>query len=178
MWWYILLIAALLIVVLPGIRWLLSRLVLSRKISSLCKERRYTLQNRNGWLFGSRYGKQADFAIETEREVYAVKLFGVPQRLATLLLHPAGKYSLRRVFSILLQVKIPLDTKPVSFPAYDFSVFSKDEEKQLHTVLLLHPAPLNIRLKDREGKEKDFCCCDAYGGMEIMNLSDLETALL
>lgn len=178
MWRYVLLIAVLLIVVLPGVRWFLSRLVLSRKISSLCKERGYALHKKKGWLFGCRYGKRADFAVETENDVFVVKPWGVPQRLATLLLYPERKYGLRRVFSMLLQVKIPLDTKPASFPVYDFGVFSKDEKKPLHAVLLLHPAPLNIRLTDREGKEKDFCSGDAFGGMEIMNLNDLKAALL
>lgn len=171
------LIAAVLIVLLPCCRWLLSRLVMSCRTSSLCRKKGHKLHKRKGWLFGSRYGKQADFAVETEERMYAVKLFGVPQRLATLILYPDGKYGLRRVFSMLLQVKIPLDATPVSFPAYDFSAFSNDKEKPLHAVLLIHPAPLSVRLKDGDGKERNSYCGDAYQGMEIMGLNDL-TALL
>lgn len=178
MWWYVLLVAALLIVVLPCCRWFFSRLMMRNRISSLCREKGYTLHTKKGWLFGSRYGKQADFAVETENDVFAVKMFGVPQRLATLLLHTGGKYSLRRVFSMLLQVRIPLDTNPVPFPAYDFKVFSDGEEKPLHAVLLIHPAPLNIRTQDGEGKEKNLCCGDVFHGMKIMNLDDLNAALL
>ena len=175
--WYILMLAVLLIVVLPCCRWLLSRLMMSGKISSLCKEKGYKLHKKKGWLLGSRFGKRAEFSVETETDVFSVKLFGVPQRLATLLLHPEGKYSLRRVFSMLLQVKIPLDSNPVPFPAYSFETGSVDEEKKLHAVLLIHPAPLNIRLKNREGKEQNLCCGDTYQGMEIMSLNDLKAAL-
>lgn len=177
MGWYVLMIAVLLIAVLPCCRWLLSRLVMSRKISSLCREKGHIFHKKKGWMFGSRYGKQADFAVETDNCVFAVKLFGVPQRLATLILHAGGKYSLRRVFSMLLQVKIPLDTNPVPFPAYDFKVVSDKEEKLLHAVLLIHPAPLSIRLKDREGKERNLCCGEVYQGMTIMSLNDLKATL-
>lgn len=177
MWQYVLLIAALLIVVLPCCRWLLSRLTMWGRIAGMCKKKGYKLHKKNGWLFGCRYGKTADFAIETANDIYAVKLFGVPQRLATLVLHPEGKYSLRRVFSMLLQVKIPLDAAPVSFPDYDFRSFSKDEGKTFHAVLLIHPAPMSVRLKDREGKERDLCCGEEYQGMTIMSLNDLKATL-
>ena len=177
MGWYVLLIAILLMVVLPGCRWLFSRLVMGSRIISLCKEKGYALHKKKGWLFGCRYGKRADFAVETKKDVFAVKLWGVPQRLATLLLHPEGKYSLRRVFSMLLQVKIPLDSSLVSFPAYDFQAFPTDERKPIHAVLLIHPAPLSIRLRDREGKERDLCCGEEYQGMTIMNLNDLKATL-
>lgn len=178
MLYYVLLIALLLIVVLPCCRWMVSRLVMFRRLCALCKEKGYALRKaRKAWFLGSRYGKQADFAIETADTVFAVKLFGVPQRLGTLLLHPEGKYSLRRVFSMLLQVRIPLDTAPVPFPAYDFKAVYADGEKVFRPVLLIHPSPLNIRQRDREGKEKDLCCGETYQGMEIMNLNDLQAVL-
>lgn len=175
---YLALVIAVFVIVIPGCRWLISRLMLWQRIRSLCKKKQYTLHTGKGlWFFGSRYGKKVHFVVETQDALYAVKLFGVPQRLATLMLYPDGKYGLRRIFSMLLQVKIPLDTAPVAFPECDFSALTTDAAKPLHSVLMVHPAPLNISLKNREGENRPFVYGDTFHGMEIITLKDLITIL-
>lgn len=174
MFFYVLLLLAALCLLIPGCRWLGKRLRLWRCITSLCKEKQYRLHHTKIWWFlGGRDGKQADFMIETDDALFSVKLFGVLGQHTVLVLWPDGRYSLRRIVSLLLQVKIPLDTAPRSFPKYNAYDNAADTPKEQRTVLLLNPAPMNICFKDRDGKERQAYPSDSVCGMNGMNLREL-----
>lgn len=174
---YLLAIIAVLYAGVPLLRWLIKRIKCAGQIKKLCREKKYTLRKEKKlWFFGTRYGKKTDFVLETETQVYAVKLFGVPRRLSGLILHPERKYSIRRMMGLLLRVRFNTNTTPADFPEYAFQEEFL-EEKKLRSVLLVCPKPLEVRLQDREGKEQAFQWGDAFGGMEIMTMQEFTEAV-
>lgn len=173
---YILLLICLFAVVVPFVRWLVSRLCCQRRIQRLCRQKGYTLRPRSRfWFWGSRRSTACDCAIETNNAVYAVKLFGVPQRHATLVLCDQSKYRIRRLLPLQLRVRFVFDTTPEPFPAYNFFACCEDipPHKELRPVLLVHPKPLSIQQQNQELQCQDFCYNDRFCGMEIVSLHDL-----
>ena len=174
---YVLLFAAAVAVLPPLFRWFMGRMGLMG-LEKQCRKKGYGFTKRNRlWFLGSKYGKEADFAIETEECVYAVKLFGVPRKLSHMLLLKDGRYVLRREFGLLLKVRFHFDTEPAPFPAYDFNRFAADQEKKVRPVLLVHPAPLDIRLQNPESDCRGFCCGNTFAGMEIVTLKVFQDML-
>lgn len=172
---YILLAVVVLMLLAPGARWLKCRMQCKRQLMAFCREHVYTLHTRRkAWHLGTRHGNQADFAIETDGDVYAVKLFGVAHKRAMLILFMDGKYSIRRFIGLSLQVRFTFDTKPAAMPAYDFDWPEISAEKKRHHVLLLQPEPMNILSQNREGKEAHFHGEEQWQEMDILTMREMQ----
>ncbi|MBP3636841.1 MAG: hypothetical protein J6K13_04710 [Clostridia bacterium] len=173
---YALLLLMLLFVVVPFLRWVFTRVEGMLSIKRLCKQNKFILHQRSKlWFWGMRNSAQCDCAIETPDAVYVIKLFGVAQRHATLVLLDEAKYLGCRMFAMLLHVRFSFDATPVPFPAYDFHTLyqQSSRKKECRKVLLVHPKPLNIVLRNREQQDRPFRNGDCFCGMEIMTLRDL-----
>ena len=85
--WYALIGIVAVITLFPYIRCFFKRLKCEGKIRKLCRTKGYKIFSTHPlWFLGNKCGKRCDFYIETENEVFAVKLFGMPRRLSILIL--------------------------------------------------------------------------------------------
>lgn len=131
-------------------RCLFVRLIGLGKIKRICKTKGYKLHPAHKlWAFGSKQSSKCDFYIETDNEVLAVKLFGMPRKRSVLIVNENGEYVIRSyivVFSYSPGCRTPFDSKPKRIPAYDFRYKYKEgwEHKNLQRVVLVTPEPIEL----------------------------------
>ena len=175
---YVFLLILVVAVVLPFCRWGIHRMCLKRRMKALCRKKGCMLHTSGPlWFLGTRYGKNADFALATETDVYAVKLFGVPRRHTALILHDEEKYSLRWMMGLLLQVRFHGDSRPEPFPAYDFQAVAPQLNVPRQNLLLINPCPMKMLYRNREGQEKGFVLGDSFQQMRILTIKEMEDML-
>lgn len=161
----------------PLLRWVLARRRLSR-LEKQCLQKGYRfLKGNKRWFLGTGYGDRADFAIETETCVYAVKLFGFPRKHTVMVLLHRQQYFLRHIFGILLELRLHIDHNPRTLQPYDFDCFCGTEEKAVRPMLLLHPAPLKVVQQDLDRKERGFYYGDSFCGIEIVTVEEIQNLL-
>ena len=96
---WLLVIFAVFLYVIPAIRLLFKRISCARKLRRLCRRRGFTLQGTHAlWFLGSRRRKGCDCVIGTPSQVFAVKLFGVLRSARVLVFRETGEYFFRRYF--------------------------------------------------------------------------------
>ena len=148
--WILLIGIVTLVVLFPYIRCLIIRLVSIGKIKKVCKIKGYKLYpTHKFWCLGSKKYLNCDVYIETDNDVLAVKLFGMPRKRSVLIVNENGEYVIRSyivVFSYSPGCRTPFDSKPKRMPEYDFRYKYKEgwEHKHLQRVVLVTPAPIEL----------------------------------
>jgi len=138
------------------IRYLFKRLSLRSKLKSVCQEKGYQLQGTHlFWFLGGKNGKCCDCIIETEKEVFAVKLFGIPRRRRGLVFTEKKEYFTRIIAGMLLLIRESFDGMARPFPEYEFTFADKviTEDKKLRKILLINPVPMELLYQKERGTE-------------------------
>lgn len=178
--WLVVAGIVLLFLSIPYFRCLFKRLNCRNKIKSVCREKEYTFRgNHMAWFLGGRNGKRCDCYVETDKEVFAIKLFGMPRKRRVLVFLENGGYFIRRFLCFSLQVQYSFDGNEKAFPKYDFCCKYKDgtDDKRIRKILLVNPVPMEIRMQVKNGKESIVSAGDKVYDLEIYNLSGLLNAL-
>ncbi len=153
------------------------------KIKYICSKKKYRVYPTHRlWFLGSKLSKKCDFYIETENQVFAIKLFGTPRRVSELHVTENGEYFIRSIIGLLGfggACAVTLDSKKRIMPIYDFRYTYVDawNIKTPRNILLIHPAPLEIRRQPNYGSEVIVGAGETINGMEIYSLSALLGAL-
>lgn len=187
MFWYAVGTLVLVVIAYPYLRCLYKRLALARKIKTVCKKKGHALHKTHlFWFLGSKQTTSCDFYVEGANEVFAVKLFGMPKRLCTLIFNEDGSYFIRRFIAFLSYdasaVRFPIDGKAKAMPSYDFRFRYRNEWeiKTPRRILLVHPVSMEIRRRSLRGNETIVGAGEIVNGMEIDSLpcllNDLEHA--
>jgi len=182
LFWYTIAAGVLIVFSFPYFRCFFKRCLLAKRIGTLCKSKGYALHKTHLlWFLGSKHTKTCDFYIESASEIFAVKLFGMPKRLCTLILSEDGHYRIRRFIGFLSYgsaVRIPIEGKAKKMPSYDFRYRYHDEWeiKTPRRILLVHPVSMEIRRQPLRGNETIVGAGDIVNGMEI-DLGVLENGL-
>ena len=141
----------------PYIRCLFKRINLLSKIKSICQIKGYHLQGLHRfWFLGGKNGKNCDCVIETEEELFAIKLFGMPRRRRILVFTEKREYFTRILVGILLLIRETFESKTKQLPEYAFSIPGNvaSKEKKLRKILLVNPVPMEMLMQAERGKEK------------------------
>ena len=141
---------------LPYIRCLYKRLLLLVKIKKVCKEKGHYLQGMHAfWFLGGKNGTRCDCVIETAKEVFAIKLFGMPRRKRILVFTEKREYFTRMLVGMLLLIMESFDSKIQLFPEYDFACVNHEVsgDKKLRKILLVNPVPMEMVFRAERGKE-------------------------
>lgn len=165
---------------IPYFRCFFKRLNCRNRIKSACREKGYTFRrNHMAWFLGGRNGKKCDCYVETDKEIFAIKLFGMLRKRRVLVFLVDGGCFIRRFICVDLRIQYSLDGKEREFPIYDFDYTYKmeAEEKTIRKVLLMNPVPMEMRMRARNGKETIVSPGDKVYDLEIYNLSGLLNVL-
>ena len=93
------------IALFPYIRCFVKRLIFRSKIKKACIKKGYKLHTTHVfWYLGSKYSKKCDLYIETDNDVFSVKLFGMPNQRAVLVLKENGEFFIRRFFLMIYYI--------------------------------------------------------------------------
>lgn len=169
---------ALLVGFFPYIRCFFKRMICCIKIKGVCDGKRVILyKNSPLWFLGSRYGKKCDFYIETEDEVFSVKLFGMLQKRSKLVIREGGDYFIRRFIGLIYYGTMSatfsaVNGKSKKIPEYDFGYKykSKWEKKQVIPVLLVNPVCAEFVFQPNQGAETVIEPGTSVNGKEITSL--------
>lgn len=174
------------IVLFPYIRCFVKRLSCAGKIKKLCREKGYEMHAAHPlWFLGRNHAKTCDLYVETAREVFAVKLFGLPHKNDRLMLKEDGTYFVQRIIPLLSFASASLnksDSRSRPIPVYHFRHGYRDawELKTPRRVLLLCP-DADVRRIPRQGAPVTLGVGDRINGMELFSMSHflrtLENAL-
>ena len=173
--WLILIALIIMLVSFPYLRCLCKRLACLWKVKRLCKKKGYALQPTHTlWYLGGKRGIKCDFYIETPRNVYAIKLFGMKRRLTTLILMENGEYCIKHIVGAR-HALFTWYTKPKVLPTYDFRYQFQEKwtAKKFHSILLIHPITMEVCLQEKNGMQKGMYYGDEVNGMEIHSLQHL-----
>ena len=141
---------------IPYIRCFFKRLKLHSKIKKVCRGKGYHLQGTHSfWFLGGKNGNRCDCTIETEEEVFAIKLFGVPRRKRILIFTEKKEFFTRIFAGMLLLIRETFDSNERLVPEYDFAMKSKDapSNKKLRKILLINPVPMEMLIQADNGKD-------------------------
>ena len=172
-------VALFVIISFPFLRLLVKRIILGARIREFCRKSGARLAVCSPlWRLGTRNGKRCDFYIETEKDIFAIKLFGAMRRQTNLCFTWDGRFFIRSFVGIVGgtgQVIYTLNGKKKPLPAYDFRYRFEDcwELKNAHNVLLVHPVCMEIRYVERNGDERILGTGEFIGDTEIQTLSRL-----
>ena len=174
----VLIACAAFIALLPYIRCFIKRLIFRSKIKKACINKGYQLHTTHAfWYLGSKYSKKCDLYIETDNDVFSVKLFGMPNRRAVLVLKENGEFFIRRFFLMTYYISIVLwsiNSKDKKLPAYDFKYAYKDEweNKVFNKILLVNPVGMQFRYVSNKGVETMVQNGEYVNDMKVISLSE------
>ena len=160
----------------PYFRLIIKRLRCMKKIKELCRAKGYRMYETGALrILCSNRSKKCDLYIETENEIFAIKLFGVLKRRRTLILKENRDYIIRSYIVILSYVArlcFPIDRKPGRMPKYDFEYKLKDEwkKKPLRRVLLINPVCTGMIYSSESGYRAGLAG-DSFCGMTVHTAS-------
>ena len=169
---------AVLIIMFPHIRWFSKRLILKNKIKKLCIRNSYIIHSTHKlWFLGSKSSKNCDFYIETENQIFSVKLFGVLRRNSYLIFKEEGGYFIRGLLALVSRGWahiLPFEGKLKQLPVYNFKYKYKNEwdNKSIRQILLVNPVPMDFRYQTKHGCEINISAGEFIKGMEINSLSN------
>lgn len=173
--WIVFIALVAFIVLFPYLRCLCKRIACRGKIQQLCEKKGYALHpNHTLWFLGGKRGTKCDLYIETQNDVYAVKLFGMKRRLTTLILMENGEYCIKHIVGAR-HALFTWYTKPKALPAYDFHYQSpvNVKDKKLHPILLIHPITMEVCVQEKNGMQKGMYYGDIVNTMEVHSLTHL-----
>ena len=175
MFWLWVVVVATVIVSVPFFRFFIKRIVLLLKLKTYCKKHKYRLLgNRFCWFLRNRVGREYDFTIETEKEILAVKLFGMFRKNTKLIVKENGEYLIRKYYAFLSSKNHPsmgilfTDSKPRPFDTFDFGIEKNLKPKR--KILLIHPTCIEVLNIPQHGKSIIVDNGDSLYGMEIYSL--------
>lgn len=166
---------ALTVLSIPFIRFILKRIILVFKLKKLCNKGHLKLYRSNPfWFFGRKNGANCDFYLESEENIYSIKLFNVPKRSYMLVFTEDFKYFFRKIL-VIRGKSYNNDGKQRSMKSYNFRYKFRNEWelKKLHNILLIHPVCFEIHNRKLNGPEKLLGTSDMINGMSIYSLSRL-----
>ncbi len=148
------------------------------KLTALCKKQALTLHPTYPlWMLGGKHGSSCDFYIESENEIYAVKLFGAARKSSVLVFDEGRTYRFRKFMAIptFSVFTYSFDGKKKPFKAYDLrkNFRSAWENKATHNILLLHPVCREVHYQPERGKGRILGNGDGLYEFEISDLSGL-----
>ena len=162
---------------IPYFRYFFKRLNCRNRIKSACREKGYTFRgNHMAWFLGGRNGKKCDCYVETDKEIFAIKLFGMLRKRRVLVFLDDGGYFTRKFAGVAWRsILYSFDSKAEEFPVYDFGYKYEEEseEKTIRKVLLMNPVPMEMRMQAKNSKETIVSPGDKVYDLEIYNLSGL-----
>ena len=128
------------------------------------------------WFLGGKYSKKCDIYIETENDVFSIKLFGMPNRRTVLVLKDDDKFFIRRFFLMTYYISIvlwPINSKDKKIPSYDFKYGYKSEwnDKKFNKILLVNPVGMQFRYVSHRGMETTVRDGDIVNDMTVISLS-------
>ena len=176
--WDVLIVVIAFVALIPYIRCFVKRLIFRSKTKRTCLKKGYRLHTTHAfWYFGSKYSKRCDFYIETDNNVFSVKLFGMPNRRAVLVLKGNDKFFVRRFFLLTHAISIvlwPINSKDKKLPSYDFKFGYKDEweNKVFNKVLLVNPVGMQFRYVSNRGAETMVRDGECVNDMKVISLSE------
>ena len=176
--WYTLLGATVLLLSLPYVRMLLIRLTCMRRLKKLCRKKGHLLHAAHPFLcLSRRNARTCDLYIETAREVFAVKLFGLPHKNDRLMIMENGAYFVQKIIPLLSFASASLNktncrSKPL--PVYDFRHGYKEiwELKTPRRLLLLCP-DTEVRRIPQRGTPVTLGIGDIVGNAELFTMSHM-----
>lgn len=185
--WYTLIGIVAVIALFPYIRCFFKRLKCANKIKRLCRNKNYKIHATHPfWFLGSKHINKCDLYIETENEVFAIKLFGMLRRHTILIFKENGEYFIRSFIAFApygLPLRFPIDSKSKQLPLYNFRYKYQHswEIKTPRHILLVNPVSMEFKRQPHHGSEMTVGAGDIVNGMEIDSLprllGDLESAL-
>ncbi|MBQ8509630.1 MAG: hypothetical protein IJ493_06955 [Clostridia bacterium] len=173
----------LLLAAIPRIRCFFKRMSLCIRLKQVCRRREFHLIGTHPlWMLGHKRGSACDFYVETSGSVWAVKLFGMARKNDALVFNQTGRYFVRHFAAFISYgstVRIPIESKARSLPAYDFrrNYHMEWEIKTPRPVLLVHPTCREIHRQPQSGGETIIGAGDVVNGMEVFSLTRLISAL-
>ena len=177
--WYGLSAIVAIVVALPFARLALRRISCAKKIKGYCKEKGYKIYPTHRlWYFSGNRSERCDLYLETEKEVLSIKLFGVSRRRRVLIFKDDGGYFIRRFISIFSYgsvMRFPVNGRTKAMVRYDFRYKYREEwdKKALRQVLLVNPAPTELKRIPLYGGETAVAVGDTVCGAEIVTLSQI-----
>lgn len=157
------------------LRFLFKRIILLAKIKRVCKSQNYGIYGtRPLWFFSTKRTPTCDFYIDTSNTVFAIKLFGVMNRHATLVFTDSREYFVRIFLGVAhIGGLVPLESKAKKLPAYHFRYkYNTDWNiKEPKNILLIHPVCLEIRKKPDRQDEVIIGDTEKICGMTVHSLS-------
>jgi len=175
---------AIFLLCIPYIRFFFKRIQLYIKIKRVCAKKKYKF-HKNGylWFLRTKNMQNCDFYIETQSEVYAIKLFGVLKRFSqTLIFTDENEYYIRSYTAIPTLsggFRIPTDGKINKMLKYNYRYHYKNEWeiKNPINVLLINPVPHEIRKQCKDESETILGNGDVVHNAQIYSLSGFITLL-
>lgn len=170
---------ALLFTLPPLIRYFFKRVLCMIKIKRICRKKKYKLHKTHPlWFLGGKYRHTCDCYVETPKDVFSIKFFGIQRRIKILIFKENNEYYTRRFFVIpyiLGNIWFKFDGDHIKLPDYDFKYKYRREweEKALHKILLVNPITMTVRTQSSTGIERNIREGDMACGMEMHNLSNL-----
>ncbi len=176
--WLLIIAVALTIASVPYVKSLILRMLLFLKLFVICKKYRMKLYGTHlFWILAGRDGKNCDFYVETNNELYSVKLFGVPRKLSVLFFTENGRYYIRYFLALISYttswVHYPIDGRRKELRNFDFenSRRASSAGKNAKNILLINPACREIRYIPDHGSESIIGCGDVIRNFEVESLS-------
>lgn len=140
MWYLVFLILP--FVLYPFLRFFLKRLCFFFKIKKVCKRKKIVFHKRLFSFFSNYKSTNADFFIETENDIFIVKLIGVFFKHNIINFIDETHLSVK-VSGIL---KWSSENKVKQHPVYDFRHLIDDNSlyKNIHSIILVLPTPVSV----------------------------------
>lgn len=123
------------------------------------------------WFLGNRGGKNADLGIETDKELFSVKLFGPVRKNTKLIIKENGDYVIRKYYAFLSsrsQALLFSDSNPKPFGKYAFGC--GDQQSGANRIILQHPVAVEVRHQPLRGSERVISDGDTLCGADIYSL--------
>ena len=160
----------------PYLRFIFKRIISMKKIKRLCLERGYRIHETGRFtIFSTNRAKGCDFYIETEKEIYAIKLFGVLRRRCSLVIKENGDYFIRGYIVILsyaANLNFPVDRRLKHMPEYDFEYkYNGECQKPLKRVLLLNPICTSLLCESKNGWRAGLSGDEISGKMRLYTVN-------
>lgn len=157
------------IAAIPFIRFYLKRSVMAYRLKRACEKNGYSLvkTSKSGFL-GNRGGRDSDFFIETQNEIFAVKLFASIRKNTKIIITRNRRYIIRKYYAFLSTRSLSLqfsDSKYNPFGEFDFHY--PQSGKRVRKVLLVCPNPLEINYLPKHGSYKIIGNGDELFGLEF-----------
>ena len=149
----LLLSAVIFVLILPYIRFIFKRVALFCRIKNICRKHNLILLPRHFfWFLGNTCGEQADFMIETPREIFSVKLCGVFFRKQLFNFIDSEHYSVKE-----LQFQIKCYMHGINYVVKQKKPYNLragySGEKEVIPIILMNPIAMTVTKSTGTSKE-------------------------